>query len=572
MKKLFCCAALFFCLYSLPLQTNAQQTFGFSQVVYDDTSNTVFGFSTTIVDYVGAFHYSAYVEGYLYNQAGDLLDSGYDENYFFAEVVTIAPAFPITQYTLYSDHYLVARYFVTVDVRECDPYCYYCFDYFLDPYCDYYCYGCYRNSWWDPWGFSFLGPGYYGPWWYFYGYGPPANLEVEYIYLGTTSDSIITPLPQPPQCGNLRVEVGSFYGTDAGSELTGQTRPVLLGSVTALAAQIIPNTAGAFRWSIAGAHQDSPSGSGNSANDIRWTEEGTHRVTVTFVKSDGSCQASTSFNVNAVVPQLGTYMVRQNVEQTRLNGNCSRLTGDTFSLGCFPSPLGIMFDVTAQAPANSISIPSDSNIKFVQLVSQYRRRYTTPYGLQCLTSRTGGIADTVTGWALDGDALGGADPYDSVHGVAHFTNSYIATIASNDSPANPLNNPVQYQSLDVNDQFEMYVVYFVGDPSHPDLARVIGKVSWYWGGYVIFVPDASDYDLDPFHLFNTTFFGSPTNDPMRPYTGVAKVREIDWAACPEFNPPSCDPTGAQAEACRNRGWRFEWNPDTCTCEYIGYEY
>jgi len=231
-----------------------------------------------------------------------------------------------------------------------------------------------------------------------------------------------------------------------------------------------------------------------------------------------------------------------------------------------------MFDATAQAPANSISIPSDSNIKFVQLVSQYRRRYTTPYGLQCLTSRTGGIADTVTGWALDGDALGGADPYDSVHGVAHFTNSYIATIASNDSPANPLNNPVQYQSLDVNDQFEMYVVYFVGDPSHPDLARVIGKVSWYWGGYVIFVPDASDYDLDPFHLFNTTFFGSPTNDPMRPYTGVAKVREIDWAACPEFNPPSCDPTGAQAEACRNRGWRFEWNPDTCTCEYIGYEY
>jgi hypothetical protein len=58
-------------------------------------------------------------------------------------------------------------------------------------------------------------------------------------------------------------------------------------------------------------------------------------------------------------------------------------------------------------------------------------------------------------WALDG-----ADPYDDRPdrlGVANFTNTYIATIATSDSPANPLNSPLQYQSLDVNDQFEMYV-------------------------------------------------------------------------------------------------------------------
>jgi hypothetical protein len=568
MKKFIFCAGLFFWLCLLvPFQANAQQTFGFSVVGYDDTTNTVYGSSTTVVDYIGAFHYTAYVEGYLYDQAGNLLDSGYDENYFIAEVLTIAPAFPVTQYTLYSDHYLVARFFTTVVIRDCDPYCYYCFDYFADPYCSYYCYSCYGDYWWDPFGFSYGYPGYYGPWWYFYGYGPPANLETEYIYLGSTSDSLITPLPSPPQCGNLTVNIGSFYGSDAGSNLSTQTRHVLLGSSVRLAADIVPETPGSFRWSIAGTHQDSPSGAGNNTNDIRWTEEGIHRVTVTFVKSDGSCQASSSFNVNAIVPTLGSYTVRQNIEQALINGNCSRLTGDTFSLGCFPSPLGILFDATAEAPTDSISVPADSHIKFVQIVSQYRRRYTVPYGTQCVTTRTGGFNDSVTGWALDG-----ADPYDDRPdrlGVANFTNTYIATIATSDSPANPLNSPLQYQSLDVNDQFEMYVIYFSGDPHLPDLTRVIGKVSWYWGGNVAFVPDASNYSVNPFHPFNTIFSGSPASDPMRPYTGLAKVMETDWAPCPESNPPACDPGGTAAAACRRRGYRYEWDPESCTCNYVG---
>jgi hypothetical protein len=189
------------------------------------------------------------------------------------------------------------------------------------------------------------------------------------------------------------------------------------------------------------------------------------------------------------------------------------------------------------------------------------------YGTQCITSRTGGFEDTITGWALDGK-----DPYDDRPdriGVANFTNSYIATIAANDSPASLLNSPLQYQSLDVNDQFEMYVIYFVGDPQQPDLARVIGKVSWYWGGNVVFVSNSGAYSLNPFHPFPTNFSGSPASDPMRPYTGLAKVLETDWAPCPEFNPPSCDPGGTAEAACRRRGYRYEWDPDSCTCNYIG---
>jgi len=223
-----------------------------------------------------------------------------------------------------------------------------------------------------------------------------------------------------------------------------------------------------------------------------------------------------------------------------------------------------MFDATAEGPTDSISVPSDRHIKFVQIVSQYRRRYTVPYGTQCVTSRTGGFDDTVTGWALDL-----IDPYDPNHGVANFTNHYISTIATSDSPASPLNSPLQYQSLDVNDQFEMYVIYFVGESEHPDLARVIGKLSWYWGGNVVFVPDASDYSLNPFHPFTTIFSGSPATDPMRPYTGLAKILETDWAPCPEFNLPSCDPGGTAAAASRRRGYRYEWDPDSCTCNYIG---
>jgi len=60
-----------------------------------------------------------------------------------------------------------------------------------------------------------------------------------------------------------------------------------------------------------------------------------------------------------------------------------------------------------------------------------------------------------------------------------------------------------------------------------------------------------------------------TKDYPRQAPGLAKDSETDWAPCPEFNPPACDPGGTAAAACRRRGYRYEWDPDGCTCSYIG---
>lgn len=196
------------CCLAWSSRAQAQDVIGYSQITFDESTNTVYGYSDSELDYSGDYHYSAYVEGYLYDEFGNVLDSGYAESYFIAEVVTSAPALPARVYTVFSDHYLIARYYTTVRIYDCDPYwCDYCYDYYWD---DYYGYGdCYGDYWYDPWGFSFWDGGYYGPWWDFYGYGEPANLEVEYIYLGTTFDSLLTP---PDTCGYSESSDPAAYG------------------------------------------------------------------------------------------------------------------------------------------------------------------------------------------------------------------------------------------------------------------------------------------------------------------------------------------------------------------------
>lgn len=204
MRKSTLCTIFFavLCCLLLSQPAKAQDVIGYSQITFDESSNTVYGYSSSELVYSYGYHYSAYVEGYLYDEYGNVLSSGYAESYFLAQVVTAAAALPAAEYTVYSDHYLVARYYTTVTIYDCDPYyCRYCYDYYEDPY---YGYGdCYDDYWYDPWGFSFLPGGYYGDWWGFYGYGEPANLEIEYIYLGSTADSLVTP---PDYCDGSSVE------------------------------------------------------------------------------------------------------------------------------------------------------------------------------------------------------------------------------------------------------------------------------------------------------------------------------------------------------------------------------
>src|SRR5437667_8850913 len=98
-------------LFFVSPKTQAQYVIGYSQITFDDATNSVFVYSVSELDYFGSFNYQAYVEGYLYDQTGNVLDSGSDSSYFLAFVVTYAAALPASIYTLYSDHYLIAYYY-----------------------------------------------------------------------------------------------------------------------------------------------------------------------------------------------------------------------------------------------------------------------------------------------------------------------------------------------------------------------------------------------------------------------------------------------------------------------------
>jgi hypothetical protein len=204
-------------------KAQAQYVIGYSDITFDDTTNSVFGYSVSELDYFGSFNYQAYVEGYLYDQAGNILDSGSDTSYFLAVVITHTAALPGRIYTVYSDHYLIAYYYTTVIIKEPEG-CWPCDG------CNTDCYYYYENwYWWDPFGFGFLNPGYYGDWWDFWGDGIPANLETEYIYVGTTGDYLVTP---PDYCrlySDSDPPPESYSTSYSGEALSCAARPYITG-------------------------------------------------------------------------------------------------------------------------------------------------------------------------------------------------------------------------------------------------------------------------------------------------------------------------------------------------------
>src|ERR1051326_4766245 len=183
MKTPILCAmiVLSFCILATT-RANAQQTYEYSEITYDGSSDAVYGYSATEIDYACSDNYSAYVEGYLKDPYGTTLDSGYDVHPYFAEVYTSASADQDTEYVVESYHDVIARYY-SDDVEKSPEGCMPCDGCNTDCYYyqeDYY--------WWDPYGFSSSGhTGNYGSWVSFFGDGPYVEVEDdEYIDLGST--------------------------------------------------------------------------------------------------------------------------------------------------------------------------------------------------------------------------------------------------------------------------------------------------------------------------------------------------------------------------------------------------
>src|SRR5205807_9748634 len=71
----------------------------------------------------------------------------------------------------------------------------------------------------------------------------------------------------------------------------------------------------------------------------------------------------------------------------------------------------------------------------------------------------------------------------------YFSEGNDITIPTADYPGDILTFVSSYffvDSLYVDDRFEMYVVYFTGDPQNPWIQRPLGKLEWNWGGLVVF--------------------------------------------------------------------------------------
>jgi len=172
MKKLVF-SLLFLVAFSclLASSANAQGAYYYSQISYDDDSSLVSGYSATEIDYSTSWYYNAAVDAYLYDEYGNLLDCGTDQEPNFAEVDTVTYGDPGTDYRLDTYNYEVDIYYY-VDIEREPEGCMPCDG------CNTDCYYYYENwYWYDPFGFSFSPYGYYDSWWYSYGYGPPTYIE-----------------------------------------------------------------------------------------------------------------------------------------------------------------------------------------------------------------------------------------------------------------------------------------------------------------------------------------------------------------------------------------------------------
>lgn len=279
--------------------------------------------------------------------------------------------------------------------------------------------------------------------------------------------------------------------------LNGTTQNALVGADIALQATPVPSgfSGGTYSWTCTPSLLCSiVSGSNSSSVTFRTTEVGAVTASVSYTKNN--LTTSGSVTINSILPTLTSFTGTEVRDQVNRNANCSGLSnGATYSLGCYQiggTEDGILWSTTAQIPASQyLSDPQQSGIKFVQAVSVFRKRLNNG-NFQCFTRRNS-ETDAASGWQLDT-----TDPYNHFnHPVRRFSDGNTLTMSDFDAPATRLDGSmIEYDAVMVDDRFEIYVVFFVGnDPANPVFQRAlrvlnspspISRIAWSWGGQVVF--------------------------------------------------------------------------------------
>jgi len=163
-----------------------------------------------------------------------------------------------------------------------------------------------------------------------------------------------------------------------------------------------------------------------------------------------------------------------------------------------------------------ISNPAQSGIKYVQAVSTFHKAFKR--GMRCTTKRNA-ETDVESGWQLDG-----SDPY-SLTPPKLFSAGNDLPLDTVDAPGAALTGIQNYDFSDalyVDDQFQMYLVYFT--TNSPAINRPLARVPWNWGGLVVF-----DWDWnrgnngDGIHTIRSSN-ASPSARPSQPVTSMVTMQ------------------------------------------------
>jgi len=305
--------------------------------------------------------------------------------------------------------------------------------------------------------------------------------------------------------------------------IDGMTKNALLGADVSLTASgSIPG--GTYTWTysgpVAGGQQS------GASTTIHSTDTSDHGgpITATVTYKLHEIPVTAKVTINSMLPSLVSFTGTQGPDLVTAPNQCASPGFDPpwwfYGLGCGSSSPAMNF--TAQVHVLTfISEPSQSGIKYVQAISQLAKY--TERGLRCETGRTS-ETDVDSGWQLDT-----IDPYVLPgYPVHRFTEGNDITALQVDAPRRPLSGVSAYEFLDnlyEDDQFQMYLVYFVGpDPSHPVVQIPIGKLRWSWGGTVRFQWVESLNTGIFFRNPSTTGYtpGQATNEPMVTMHGNVK--------------------------------------------------
>lgn len=318
------------------------------------------------------------------------------------------------------------------------------------------------------------------------------------------------------------------------------TKDALLGADISLQAKALrsgsPVSGGTYSWSCTGPVSGC-SQAGQSIT-IRSTDTsnnaGPITAKVTYTLNGVSVTASVS--INSILPTLTSFTGQQGPDVVARPNACASPEFEPpwwfYRLGCGSLTPAMNFTAQVHAPT-FISEPSQSGVKYVQAVSALNKY--TQRGLRCVTRRTN-EADVDSGWQLDTSDPANLPGYP----IHRFNEGNDLTALMVDAPRHALTGISSWEFLDnfyVDDQFLMYLVYFVGsDPANPLIQRPIGKLRWNWGGTVKFEwIDSLGQGI--FNLRQTTSGlapGQPTNSPMVAMSG--NVKPIIEVPCPGGGP------------------------------------